>query len=97
MRQELNGGTMIPILEVEEIFDKRMAIIEAEVKRLREVEASYLHLLTLVKVVAQQDKFSMDQNLEILISKQAQVSSKSWEDLLQTHFMHKNKSRITGV
>ncbi len=61
-----------------------------EMERLQKIEKDYEHLLTLVVVVAEQKRLSLDQCLEIKLSKRDQMKSKSWLDLLQIHFSHGN-------
>ena len=61
-----------------------------EMARLQKVERDYQQLLTLVTVVADQKRLSLDQHIEIKISKADQLKSKSWMHLLQIHFEHGN-------
>ena len=76
--------------EARALFQDMVKDFSFEMERLQKVEQDYMNLLTLVTVVADQKRLSLDQHIEIKLSKKDQMKSKSWMDLLQIHFDHGN-------
>ena len=98
------GVPMIPQSEAEEklneVVTKFVDVkekLDKEIMRLTTIEQDYIHLLTLVKVVARQNNLAIDQHVKIEISKKEQEKSKSWEDMLNVHFMNRKSSLLIQV
>lgn len=85
---------LVPEAEAIALFEQKTMAFKQELEQLRAIKELYDNMLTLVSVVAGQEKFTMDQDVVIRLSKKELVASKSWRDLLETHFMHAEKVLI---
>lgn len=85
---------LIPESEALKLFEQKTMAFHKELEQLRAVRELYDNLLTLVSVVAGQEKFSMQQDVVIRLSKAEMMQSKSWRDLLENHFIHAEKKLI---
>ena len=85
---------LIPEAEAIALFEQKTQEFAKELEQLRAIKELYDNLLTLVSVVAGQEKFAIQQDVVIRLSKKELAASKSWRDLLEMHFMHAEKVLI---